>query len=507
MKHFFILLLLSGLTLGATAKKPAPDNNIKKTENKIPEAKTYSSQHQIKLDGKNIKYTATAGTMLMKNEKGESIALFGYTAYVSQSSKSSTRPIMFAYNGGPGSASLWLHMGVLGPQRAIINDAGFTHNGPFKRVTNAYSILDEVDLVMIDPVGTGFSKFVGKGKGKDFWGVDEDINSVGNFIAQYVTENKRWASPKFILGESYGGMRSAGLSYNLLTKHNLALNGVILVSPFLDFITGFDLDGIDLPHILFLPSFAATAYYHHALENQPKDRAAFLKEVEAFAVGEYADALLQGSSLDEQTKTAVINKLSLYTGISKKYWRRANLRVGHTQFIKELLRDRGETVGRIDSRFKGESIGLNRDTMMYDPMTTSIGPTFLAAFMDYYAKDLKVPTDQKYIVSANVFGKWDWGHMQPGVSEIKVPMPNTSPDLSYAMIQNPTMKVMFMQGYYDLATPYFTTKYLISHLEIPQKIRKNISETYFDAGHMMYVHQQSLEKFKKELKKFIKASY
>ena len=500
MKLLKFILLFFILTPVFSADKPE-----KKPED-IPKAKVYTSEHQMKIGGKNIKYQATAGTLLMKNEKDKPIALFGYTAYVKKGGDNHKRPIVFAYNGGPGSSSIWLHMGVLGPQRAVIEDAGFTHNGPFKRVSNTYSIIDDADLVMIDPVGTGFSKFIGKAKGKDFWGVDEDITSVGNFIAQYVTENKRWSSPKYILGESYGGMRSAGLALNLLQKHNLALNGVVLVSPFLDFATGFDFGGIDLPHVLFLPTFAATAYYHHALPKQPKDRNLFLKEVENFAQGEYAQALFAGNQLDPDQRATIIDKLYQYTGIAKDYWDRANLRVGHQQFTKELLRKKGITVGRIDSRFSGNTIGANRDSMIYDPMTTSIGPSYLAAFMDYYSQDLKVSPTQKYVVSGDVFTKWDWGHQQPG-SPFKIPTPNTAIDLSVAMIQNPNMKVMFLQGYYDLATPYYTTEYLINHLQIPKSIQKNITTHFFDAGHMMYVHKPSLIKFKNTLADFIQKSH
>jgi carboxypeptidase C (cathepsin A) len=500
--HALLLAIVLPLT-AAAADQPASDDAAKQAAKPAPQAHVYTSKHQIKLDGKTIKYTAKAGTMLMKNDEGEPIALIGFTAYVNDETDPRTHPIIFAYNGGPGSASLWLHMGVLGPQRVAIKDASFTDNGPFKRVSNDYSIIDKADLVMIDPVGTGFAKAVGKGKGEDFWGVDQDIQSVGNFIAQYVTENERWASPKYILGESYGGMRSAGVSYYLLNHHNLALNGLVLVSPFLDFATGFDFGGVDLPHVLFLPTFASTAYYHHALPEQPADRDAFLNEVEDFAVGEYASALMQGAALDEATRKDVIDKLHRYTGISKEYWDRANLRVGHQQFTKELLRDRGETVGRIDSRYTGGSIGLNRDTMVYDPMTTAIGPSFLAAFMDYYSRDLQVPADQNYVVSGNVFTQWDWSHAQPGFGMMKIPTPNTVPDLSYAMTQNPHMRVLFLAGYYDLATPFFTTEYLVRHLDISKKLRANIQEAYFDAGHMMYVNPDSLAKFKKVVAGFI----
>lgn len=255
------------------------DGGDKNEAVEIPQAKVSVTEHQAKVGGKTVKYTVTAGTMLMKNDEGEPHALFGYTAYVSDAADKRNRPLMFAYNGGPGSASLWLHMGVLGPQRAVVTDAGFSPNGPFKRVENEYSIIDEADLVMMDPVGTGFAKPVGDGKGEDFWGVDQDIKSVSEFIIQYVTENGRWASPKYVLGESYGGMRTGGISYYLLANHYLALNGVILVSPFMEMATGFAGLGIDLPHVMYIPTFAATARYHDALENKPANLEAFMDEI------------------------------------------------------------------------------------------------------------------------------------------------------------------------------------------------------------------------------------
>ena len=259
-----------------------------------PEARQYVTEHTARLGGRNIDYTVTAGTMLMKNEKDEPRALIGFTAYVKKGEDAGTRPIMFAYNGGPGSASIWLHMGILGPQRAVVTDAGFTNNGPYQRVNNEYSIIDETDLVMIDPVGTGFARAVGDAEGKDFWGVDQDIESVSRFIVQYLTENARWASPKYVLGESYGGMRTGGVAWYLLNNHFVALDGVILVSPFMEFTAGFAGMGIDLPHVMFLPTFAATARYHGALDPTPPDLEAFLEEVADFSLNEYAPALLKG---------------------------------------------------------------------------------------------------------------------------------------------------------------------------------------------------------------------
>jgi carboxypeptidase C (cathepsin A) len=443
----------------------------------------------------------------MKNDDGEPHALFGYTAYVSDAADKRTRPLMFAYNGGPGSASIWLHMGILGPQRAVVTDAGFSPNGPFTRVENEYSIIDEVDLVMMDPVGTGFAKPVGEGEGKDFWGVDQDIKSVSEFIVQYVTENGRWASPKYVLGESYGGMRTGGVSYYLLNKHKLALNGVILVSPFMEIAVGAAGAGIDLPHVMYIPTFAATAWYHDALADKPENLEAFLDEVEEFALTEYAPALLMGRRLSDADRQKVLAKLSHYTGLSEEYWDHANLRIDEGRFTQELLRNQGETAGRVDSRFKGNTINQIGESAFYDPMLTAIGPSFLAAFMDYYRSDLKVEGATEYKVSAGLYRDWDWSHQQPNIRGFKLPFANTSIDLGLAMTQNPGMKVLVQQGYFDLATPHLATEYYMEHLNIADELRDNIEMAYYEAGHMMYIHQPSLVKYKKDLAEFIRNSH
>lgn len=472
-----------------------------------PKAKVSVTQHSTTIAGKKINYTATAGTILMKDDKGEPIALFGFTAYVLDGDNIRERPILFAYNGGPGSASLWLHMGVLGPQRAIVKDVEFSDNGPFKRVSNDYSILDETDLVMIDPIGTGYSRPVGEAKLEDFVGTDQDINSVANFIRQYITENNRWQSPKYILGESYGGMRTAGLTHKLVNDYMISVNGIVLVSPFMQFITGFDLGSADLPYVLFLPTFAATAWYHNALADKPKELAPFLQQVQKFTEEEYLPALFKGNSLSDSDKMTMAEKLASYTGLKADYWYQSNLRVGHQSFTKELLADQGITVGRIDSRFKGYSLQAYTKEMQYDPMTMAVSPQILAAFEDYYHTDLKSEQDTAYIVSGDVWEKWDWGHVQPDSGGFKVPYPDTLVDLSYAMKENPNMKVLIQQGYYDLATPYFITQYMIDHLSIPKELMSNISSRYYMAGHMMYVHQESLVKYKKDLAEFIESSH
>ncbi|MEJ8569148.1 S10 family peptidase [Elongatibacter sediminis] len=472
----------------------------------VPEPETWTSEHELRIDGKTIRYQATAGTLVMRDDEDEPVALFGYTAYVAQGENPRTRPIVFAYNGGPGSASIWLHMGVLGPQRAVATDAGFSPNGPYRRVDNDYSILDVADLVMLDPVGTGFGRLVGEGKGEDFWGVDPDIRSVSDFIVRYVTEQGRWASPKYLLGESYGGMRSGGVAYRLLNRYNMALNGVVLVSPFMTMTTGFAGLGIDLPHVLYLPTFAATAWYHEALADRPDDFAAFMAEVERFAYDEYAPALLLGQRLGGEQRGAVIEKLARYTGLSEDYWDRADLRIDEARFTKELLRDRAETVGRVDSRFRGDMINRLGEAAVYDPMTTAIGPPFLAAFMDYYHDDLGVDSDREYVVSGSLWQQWDWKHAQPDLQGFELPFPNTLVDLSLAMKKNPGMQLLVQQGYYDLATPHLATKYYVDHLDITPDLRENVRLELYDAGHMMYIHEPSLVKFKSDLAGFIRAS-
>ena len=473
----------------------------------VPEASTVVTEHSARIGGRNVDYTVTAGTMLMENDEGEPHALMGYTAYVENDVDARTRPIMFAYNGGPGSASIWLHMGVLGPQRAVVVDGDFSEAGPYQRVENEYSILDEADLVMIDPVGTGFSKPVGEGKGEDFWGVDQDIASVSEFIVKYITDNGRWASPKYVLGESYGGMRTGGVSWYLLNNHMMALNGVILVSPFMEMATGFAGLGIDLPHAMFLPTYAATARYHGQLDPHPEDLEAFMAEVRDFALTEYAPALMQGVRLPAAERAALAEKLSQYTGLSADYWERANLRVSEGQFNKELERENGITTGRIDSRFQGNMINKVGEQQVYDPFTSAIGPGYLAAFMDYYRNDLGVADAGNYTVFGNVWPKWDWSHAQPDLGGFKLPFPNTSVDLAYAMTQNPAMKVLVQQGYYDLATPHLATEYYIDHMDIADELRDNIELEYYEAGHMMYVHEPSLVKYKEDLARFVRESY
>ena len=476
------------------------------TETKpIPEAKVWTTKHEIKISGSVLAYTATAGTMLIKNDKDEPIALFGFTAYVKDGGDPRTRPIMFAYNGGPGSASAWLHMGILGPKRTVLQDLETNTRGPFRTVENEFTILDRADLVMIDPVGTGLSRPVGKGEGKDFWGVDQDIKSVSGFILRYLTDYGRWAAPKFILGESYGGMRTAGVSYELLTKHNVALNGVILVSPYLDFVGGNAGLNISDAYVNFLTTYAATAWFHQALANRPAELQPFLREVEAFAENVYASALYKGARLASAERQTVLSGLARYTGLSTDYWDKANLRIDEGHFLQELMRNKGVVVGRVDTRYKGYSLSPLSETMSYDPYSSAIAPAIVATFNDYYRQELKVESDRPYLLSGGVT-EWDDRHAQPDLGGAKVPYANTVVDLGQVMSVNPKMKVLVQSGYFDLACPYRTVEYAIEHLAVAPSVRSNVTIAYYDAGHMMYVHPPSMQKFKKDLAAFVDAN-
>jgi carboxypeptidase C (cathepsin A) len=372
-------------------------------------------------------------------------------------------------------------------------------------VDNAYSILDVSDLVMLDPVGTGFSVPLGNATGKDFWGVDQDIESVATFIKKYVSENGRWGSPKYILGESYGGMRAAGLVHHLQNRHGMQCNGVVLVSPFLSMGSGVDGASIDLPHVLYLPTLAATAWYHQTIPDRPPDLAPFLAEVERFAYEVYAPALLRGYALTAAERLAVARTLARSTGTAVEYWEQADLRVSHIQFLQELLRGQRRIAGRIDSRFAGPAMNPLAETMDYDPFFPAVGPAFTAAFLDYLHNELGFGRELEYVVSARDL-EWDWKHRPPGSRGWAAPFATTVPDLAAALTQNPGLHVLVQQGLFDLATPYLATRHDLDHLRIQAEARKRIRVEIYEAGHMMYLHQGSMEKFKDDLASFIRDS-
>jgi carboxypeptidase C (cathepsin A) len=491
----------------AAATKTETRTETKSTSDTPPPTPASSvTKHQLTLDGKTVKYTATAGWYILKDPKDKPIARFGYTAYTLDGVKAAAqRPITFAYNGGPGSSSIWLHMGIMGPKRVVVNDPQFAPPPPAQLVDNTYTPLDVTDVVMIDPVGTGFSKPLGDAKPADFFGVDEDLKSVAQFIKKYVSENGRWGSPKYLLGESYGGMRSAGLVYYLQTNEGMNFNGVVLVSPFLNAETGIDGGGIDVAHVAYFPTLAATAWYHNLVANKPAAIGDYMQEVEKFAREEYAPALMRGYLLPEADRKAVAAKLARYTGTSPDYWERADLRVAHTQFLQELQRGNRLVAGRIDSRFVGPAVDPLAEDMDYDPFFPAIAPAYTAAFLDYLHEQLKFGRDEEYTISAFDVD-WSWKHKQPGRAGWMSPVPSTVPDLALAMTINPGLHVLVLQGYYDLATPFLATKMDLEHLNITAEARKRIQFEFFDAGHMMYVHGPSMQKFRNDVVSFIRAT-
>jgi len=497
-----ILSILTILAIGLPALADEHDNG-EDTAADEPKAESVTTEHSVRIDGKTIRYSATAGLMPIRNDDKDTIGLFGYTAYIKDGvEEPSTRPILFAYNGGPGSASIWLHMGVLGPRRIPVVDTEVTGPAPYGAINNEYSILDVADLVMMDPVGTGYAILAGEGKPEDFWGVDPDIAAASQFISRFITDNNRWQSPKFVLGESYGGIRTGGVAYHLLDKYGMGLNGVILVSPFMDAAAARDRFAMDLPHALYLPTLAATAWYHDAIDNRPDDLEAFVDEVERFALEEYSPALLKGTSLPADERAAVIRKLSRYTGLSEKYWDHSNLRVAHFAFTQELLRDRDVVVGRVDSRFTGRSLNRVAETMQYDPFGASVGPAFKAGFMHYLTNDLGFKQDDRdYVVSGGLWSDWDWLHTLPSGQQTLIT--NTAVDLATTMTLYPPMKVLVQQGYFDLATPHFVWEYVLSHMDLDKEQLSRISTEMYESGHMMYVHPPSLVKYKDDLARFV----
>ena len=489
-----------------------PDDKEKKEETPKPEVKDnlVESKHSITLGGQTIQYTVTTGTLVLKEEtekdgaaEGEkpkaSVFFIAYTRdHVTDPSK---RPITFSFNGGPGSSSVWLHLGALGPRRVLMTDIGDLPPPPYKLTDNEYSLLDVSDLVFIDPVSTGYSRPTTGEKAKEFHNFKRDIESVGDFIRLYTTRYERWLSPKFIIGESYGTTRAAGLSGYLQERHGMFLNGIILVSSILDFGTADFRAGNDLPYVLFLPSYTATAWYHKKLDaDLQRDLRATLREVETFALNEYTHALMRGDTLSGEERAQIVQKLARYTGLSTEYIERSNLRVEIFRFTKELLRNERRTVGRLDSRFKGidrDSVGA---TMENDPSLSNIIGPYTAALYDYIRRELKFESDLPYeILSFKVNERWSFAeHENQYVS--------VADTLRGAMSINPSLKVLVANGYYDLATPYYATEYTFNHMALDETLRGNVTMTYYEAGHMMYIHLPSLERFKQDLAAFMRGA-
>lgn len=477
----------------------------------IPTDNLSISQHSVRVGGKEITYTVTCGTMVLREEAEKEGASEGhkarasvfFVAYTKQDVPDrSARPLTFSFNGGPGSSSVWLHLGLLGPRRVQMGDeTGNPTPPPYRLVDNEYSLLDETDLVFIDPVSTGFSRVIEGEKAKDYHGFKKDIESVGDFIRLYTSRYARWTSPKFLIGESYGTTRAAGLSGYLQERHGMFLNGIMLVSSILHFQTVDAEPGNDLPHVLYLPTFAATAWYHKRLgpAMQKKPVRKFLDEVEAFAAGEYTVALMKGSRLPAAEREAIARKLSSYTGLSLEYLERTNLRPEILRFTKELLRDQRRTVGRLDSRFTGHDRDAAGETFEYDPSYAAIQGPYTATLNQYLREELGFESDLPYEILAGLYQNWSY-------KEFENSYVNVSATLRKAISMNPHLRVYVGSGYYDMATPYFATDYTMSHLGLEPHLQTNIQTYYYESGHMYYVHLPSLQQCKKDLAAFLRSA-
>jgi carboxypeptidase C (cathepsin A) len=515
------------------ASKPAAtDKAAEKTSEKAPPAEV-TTQGTVDSGGQHIAYTAIAGTLTVgatdvqdaqlgtdgKPQPGSQLALnepkeakdvtpfarMFYVAYFKKDTKAEDRPITFFYNGGPGSSTVWLHMGSLGPKHVVTDGDKHLPAAPYKLVDNASSLLDVSDLVFIDMPGTGFGRLIGKEAEKAFWGIDEDAGAFARFIARFITKYNRWNSPKFIFGESYGTTRSAVLADMLENSKSIDINGVILLSQIFNFTSDIDAastnPGVDLPYVLALPTFAATAWYHKKLPQQPAALESFLKDVEDFATGPYSHALALGTDLTAAEKQSVAEKLHEFTGLPLAYLLKANLRVNGGEFEKTLQDDQDLTTGRLDTRFSGPSLNPLSESAEYDPQSSAISSAYVALFNDYVRRDLKYGEGQTYLHMA-LFGsaQWDFKHNGNPISV------NVSADLAEALKTNPRLRIMVNGGYYDLATPFFAAEYEDKHLPIPQSLAKNIEYAWYESGHMVYVQNDSLKLLHDRVAAFIRST-
>jgi carboxypeptidase C (cathepsin A) len=528
-KRTWMPLLTATLLSASTLQMQAADEKKpEKSEAAVASTQADSTtEGTVTVNGQAIAYRAVAGTLTVgatnaqdallgldgklladsgekpaeKPEDAAPTARIFYTAYFKKGAASETRPVTFLYNGGPGSSTMWLHMGSFGPRRVVTTDTVHEAAAPYKIVNNDYSLLDVSDLVFIDAPGTGFSRIFGKGKEAAFWGLDPDAHAFERFIRRFLTKYERWNSPKYLFGESYGTPRSAVLSADL---QNVDLNGIVLLSAILSFDNSVDgpkaNPGVDQAYALALPTFAASAWYHKKVPNPSATLEPFLKEVEAYALGEYMSALLQGSELPEAKKQAVAEKLHEYIGLPVAYILKSDLRISGGAFSKELQESEGITTGRLDTRYQGPDYDPLSSDADYDPQSNAISSAYTTAINQYMRADLKYGENWTYKPSA--YGEpgfhWPFRYSEGG--------PNVMPDLAKTLKANPKTKVLLAGGYYDLATPYFEGKYEMHHLPIPQALQANISYKYYQAGHMIYVNDAILKQFHEDVAAFIKGT-
>ncbi len=490
----------------ASPAEPAKDSKADKKDDKDKAPEPVTTQHQVTINGQMITYDATAGYMVLPSYEGKPKANIFYISYTrtGEGIDTPSRPITFCFNGGPGSSSVWLHLGAIGPRRVPMSDGDerpdepATPRPPYRLVENEHSWLDLSDLVFIDPVGTGYSRPVEGEAARQFQGLEEDITSVGDFIRLYATKHKRWASAKFLSGESYGTTRAAGLANYLQDTHGMFLNGIVFVSTVHNFQTiRFD-DGNDTPYWLYLPTYTATAWYHRKLAPELQaDLQKALRESEEFASNEYLLALTRGDQLTPAEREGIATKLTRYTSLSKEFCDLANLRINNSAFSKELLRHERppRTVGRLDGRYTGidaTGIGSGPD---YDPSYSAIQGPYTGAFNQYVRADLKYENDLVYEILTGRVQPWNYDTAENRYA-------NVASRLRSAMHKNRDLHVHFASGYYDFATPYFASDYTVTHLGLDSSLRDRVSQSYYESGHMMYIRMADLAKFKQEVAAF-----
>lgn len=496
MKQFVLFFSFLSASFILSAQK----NLIIETKDFIPSGVQVTITKGTNLvAGKQVDYTTHTGYLDLKNDTGKLIAKVFFTYYKKEGENAGKRPICFTFNGGPGSSSVWLHMGGLGPKRVVLQDDGTATAPPYRTVDNEYSWLDKTDLVFIDPVATGYSRPAAGESPKQFHGFVEDVQSIGSFIRHFLSRYERWSSPKFLAGESYGTTRAAGLSKYLQDSYRIYINGIFLISPVLNFGTNDYYIGNDLPRALYIPSYTAAAWYHKKLAPALQaDMQKALKESEAFALGEYASALIKGDWMTAEEKEKIAEKMSYFTGLSKTYCLQANLRVDENRFYKELRRKDGLTIGRLDARFTGRDFDDVGENVSYDPSFTNIDGPFTSAINDYFEKDLNFKEEKAYNIFGNV-SPWNYNNVQNQFL-------NVAESLRDAMTKNPALKVYVGSGYYDFATPYFTASYDIEHMFLRPEAKKNIKQYFYTSGHMYYINKTDMIQFKKDVDSFFEWS-
>lgn len=527
-----LLSLLSGPLL-AKADSPlvAPASEKLPDTGPLFEPSEVRSSGAVTVGGKRISYQAVAGTIVVhpkgwedtdtrerkadpdaKDATGDKApptaeASMFYTAYFKSGVPAGSRPITFVFNGGPGSSTVWLHMGAFGPVRVVTADHSHTPAAPYALVNNDDSLLDVSDVVFIDAPGTGFSRVAGKDKAKAFYGVDQDIYAFADFIRQFLTKHGRWNSPKYLFGESYGTMRAAGLAL-ALQKQSIDLNGVMLLSDVLawDLVPDDPQDSPsnDMPYIVTLPTYAATAWYHNRIANRPADLHGLLDQVEAFATTDYALALLQGDALPPERRQAIAEKLAAYTGLPVAYILKTNLRIEYGAFQKEMMGDAALTTGTLDTRFTGATLDPLSKVAQYDPQSAALESAYVAAFNAYARDALHYGADPTFKPGIDTYDSWDYAHQPPGAERPLIALPNVLPDLATAMKVNPGLKVMVNGGYFDVSTPYFAGWYELHHLPIPANLQANIEYHYYQSGHMVYAHLPALHGLHTNVADFIR---